>query len=179
MYIHFADLETSTLRTTPAINYNPMVPFAVRPPPPPPYYAVHPLSALTSADLPAYRSSASCWKKAPRGAHRRCDAAAATGRGPRSDDDSRVPVRATNQVSGRRQCHPFLLVIPSRLVGLVDGTLRCTDALITTSPLRLQHTSHLIDIDRVRVHMLHTYIILYIIKRNTEMSTSARTNKAY
>lgn len=35
-----------------------MVPFAVRPPPPPPYYAVHPLSALTSADLPAYRSSA-------------------------------------------------------------------------------------------------------------------------
>lgn len=108
-----------------------MVPFAVRPPPPPaPYYAVHPLSPLTSADLPAYRSSASCWKKTPRGAHRRCDAAAATGRGPRSGDDSRVPVRATNQVSGRRQCHPFLLVISSRFVGLVDGTLRCTDALI-------------------------------------------------
>lgn len=151
MYIHFADQETSTL-WTPAINYNPMVPFSVRrpPPPPPPYYAVHPLSALTSADLPAYSSSASCWKKTPRGAHRRCDAAAATGRGPRSDDDSRVPVRATNQVSGRRrQCHPFLLVIPSRLVGLVDGTLRCTDALITTSPLRLQHTSRLIDIERV------------------------------
>lgn len=124
---------------------------------PPPYYAVHPLSALTSADLPAYRSFASCWKKTPRGAHRCCDAAAATGRGPRSGDDSRVPVRATNQVSGRRQCHPFLLVIPSRLVGLVDGTLRCTGCShyhITTS-----FTAHVTsDQDRTRLSAYIIYI---------------------
>lgn len=116
--IHFADAPINLTPTR--LNYNPMVPFALCPLPPPPYYAVHPLSALTSAVLPAYRSSASCWKT-QRSAHPRCDAAPATGRGPRSGDAGRVPVRTTDTVSGHSHHHPSLLWFHHGLVPCLTG----------------------------------------------------------